>query len=124
MAAYSCAGCGLVMASQSLDSLTGKLLQVSDTYARKFDIVRDADWYVLKLAEEVGELTAEHLRLGGRGHRKEMSETQIRDALADEAADILAMTLLFAHQNGIDLTAALERKWFCHLAPKSQGVPE
>ena len=31
------------------------------------------------------------------------------------AADVLATLLLFAHKNGIDLDAALERKWFQYL---------
>ena len=29
---------------------------------------------------------------------------------------VLAMLLIFAEQNGIDLTAALERKWFRYLS--------
>ena len=39
----------------------------------------------------------------------------MRTALEDVAADVLAMLLLFARNNGIDLDAALERKWFKYL---------
>ena len=39
----------------------------------------------------------------------------VRQALEDEAADVLAMLLLFAQNNAIDLDAALERKWFKYL---------
>ena len=35
--------------------------------------------------------------------------------MEDEAADVLAMLMLFARNNGIDLDAALERKWFQYL---------
>ena len=103
------------MVGPTIEELTEKLARVSDTYAVKCDIKRDADWYALKLAEEVGELVAEHLRGSGRGRRKDMSDGQIAEALADETADVFAMTLLFARQNGIDLVAALERKWFRYL---------
>ena len=41
--------------------------RISDIYAGKYGIVRDDDWYLLKLQEELGELTAGHLRLSSRG---------------------------------------------------------
>lgn len=103
------------MTGPTLAELTEKLARVSDTYAANCDIARDDDWYALKLSEEVGELVAEHLRGSGRGRRKGMTHAEISEALADEAADVLAMTLLFARHNGIDLVAALERKWFSYL---------
>lgn len=99
----------------SLSELTAKVARVSDTYARVCDIARDDDWYVLKLQEEVGELVAEYLRLSGRGRRKGMSDADIRTALEDEAADVLAMVLLLARNADIDLVGALERKWFKYL---------
>lgn len=39
----------------------------------------------------------------------------VQQAKEEEAADVLAMLLLFARHNDIDLDAALERKWFSHL---------
>lgn len=103
----------------SRSDLTAKVARVSDTYARACDIVRDDDWYVLKLQEEVGELVAEYLRLSARGRRKGMSDDEIRTALADEAADVLAMVLLFARNADIDLVGALERKWFKYLTAET-----
>jgi NTP pyrophosphatase (non-canonical NTP hydrolase) len=35
--------------------------------------------------------------------------------MEDEAADLFAQVLLFCRHNGIDLEAALARKWFSHL---------
>ena len=103
--------------SRSLGELTGLVAQVSDIYAERNDIERDKDWYLLKVQEELGELTAEYLRLGGRGRMKGADAAAVRAALEDEAADVLAMLLLFARHNGIDLDAALQRKWFKYLPP-------
>ena len=98
--------------SRTIPELTALVSEVSDTYASRNDIVRDHDWCVLKLQEELGELTAEYLKKTGRGRLKGASAETIRDALEDEAADVLATLLLFAAKNHIDLEAALERKWF------------
>ena len=35
--------------------------------------------------------------------------------LEDEAADVLGHILLFAHQNDLDLAAAIKRKWLFSL---------
>jgi NTP pyrophosphatase (non-canonical NTP hydrolase) len=101
--------------SRSLAALTTLVTEVSDTYAARNDIARDDDWYLLKLQEELGELAAEYLKSTGRGRLKGAEPAAIRTAMEDEAADVLAMLLLFARHNGIDLDAALERKWFQYL---------
>lgn len=101
--------------SADLKRLTELVSQVSDTYAQKCDIQRDDDWYVLKLQEELGELVAEHLRATGRGRMKGMSGEDVKTALANEAADVLAHLLLFAKARDIDLEQALARKWFSYL---------
>ncbi|WP_291361160.1 MazG nucleotide pyrophosphohydrolase domain-containing protein [Devosia sp.] len=101
--------------SRSLPELGALVAQVSDIYAERNDIARDNDWYMLKLQEELGELTAEYLRSSGRGRMKGADADAVRVALEDETADVLAMLLLFARNSGIDLEAALERKWFKYL---------
>lgn len=101
--------------SRSLAELSALVAEVSDTYASRNAIVRDDDWYMLKLQEELGELTAEYLRSSGRGRMKGADAADVRAALEDEAADVLACLLLFARYNGIDLDAALDRKWFQYL---------
>lgn len=83
----------------------------SRRYADHHGIVRDPDWFLLKLHEEVGELTQSWNRLRGRGLAKGRSEKEIRRDLADEAADVLGHILLFARENELDLAAAVERKW-------------
>jgi NTP pyrophosphatase (non-canonical NTP hydrolase) len=101
--------------SLTLAELTVLVARVSDMYEAETGVRRDDDWYALKMQEELGELIAEHLRLTGRGRRKDLSDDQIREKRGDEAADLLAFLLLFAQHNGIDLDAALERKWFSYL---------
>lgn len=101
--------------SRTLSELGALVAQVSDIYAERNDIARDNDWYMLKLQEELGELTAEYLRSSGRGRMKGADADAVRVALEDETADVLAMLLLFARNRGIDLEAALERKWFKYL---------
>ncbi|SFV30507.1 hypothetical protein SAMN05216456_1041 [Devosia crocina] len=107
--------------TRSLAELTALVSQVSDMYARETGVRRDDDWFALKMQEELGELIAEHLRLTGRGRQKGLDEAAIVAARNDEAADLLAFLLLYAQHNGIDLDAALERKWFAYLRPDTES---
>lgn len=96
----------------TLAGLTADVLRISDIYAAEHSIDRDRDWALLKLQEELGELTAEHLRLSGRA-RGTPDET----ALDDEAADVLGMLLIYCARAGIDLETAMQRKWLKWLEP-------
>ncbi|MEN5144707.1 phosphoribosyl-ATP pyrophosphohydrolase [Brevundimonas diminuta] len=94
----------------SIEKLTVDVLRISDIYAREHAIDRDRDWALLKLQEELGEMTAEHLRLTSRA--RGVANPQ---ALADEAADVLGMLLIYCDRAGVDLNAAMERKWLSWL---------
>jgi len=85
--------------------------KASESYAAAHGITRDADWFLLKLQEELGELTQAFNRKTGRGRRKGLSDDELAMALADETADVLGHILLFARSHDIDLAAAIERKW-------------
>lgn len=87
------------------------MLKISDIYAAEHGIDRDRDWALLKLQEELGELTAEHLRLSGRARGEADPK-----ALADEAADVLGMLLIYCDGAGIDLEQAMRDKWLKWLA--------
>ena len=63
---------------------------------------------------EPSELTAEHLRLSGRA--RGAADPQ---ALADEAADVLGMLLIYCDRAGIDLEQAMQAKWLHWLEPKA-----
>jgi len=67
------------------------------------------------MSRSLGELVAEYLKTTSRGRPKGADAASIRQAMEDGTADVLAMLLLFARHNTIDLEAALERKWFHYL---------
>jgi len=94
-----------------LSGLIQQFEKASATYAAANGLERDGDWFVLKLQEEMGELTQIWNKATGRGRRKGMTDEELATALADETADVLGHVLLFAHRNGLDLAAAVERKW-------------
>ncbi len=101
-----------------LKGLQADVLRISDLYAAEHGIDRSGDWAILKLQEELGELTAEHLRMSGRARGS-------ADAgkLGDEAADVLGMLLIYCDRAGIDLEAAMQRKWLHWLDPKTDVSP-
>ena len=98
-----------------LNNLKGQFEEASAKYAAANGLKRDPDWFVLKMHEEIGELTQIWNKLSGRGRRHGRSEAELRQALADETADLLGHILLFAGQNSLDLALAIERKW--HFRP-------
>lgn len=96
-----------------LKTLQADVLRISDIYAAEHGIDRDRDWALLKLQEELGELTAEHLRLSSRARGAPDPQ-----ALGDEAADVLGMLLIYCARAGIDLDQAMQRKWLKWLEPQ------
>ena len=97
-----------------LKALQADVLRISDLYAAEHGIQRDRDWALLKLQEELGELTAEHLRLSSRARGAADASK-----LADEAADVLGMLLIYCADAGVDLDAAMRRKWLAWLKDPS-----
>lgn len=91
--------------------LIDKFETASAAYAATHGVTRDSDWFLLKLLEETGELTQAANRLSGRARPKGRSTEELHQSLADETADLLGHVLLFARHHGIDLDAAIERKW-------------
>lgn len=90
----------------NLSDLSASVARISDLYAAEHGIDRSGDWAILKLQEELGELTAEHLRLSGRARGEADPK-----ALADEAADVLGMLLIYCDRAGIDIEQAMQDKW-------------
>lgn len=94
-----------------LQELAEQFETASLGYVEAHGLERDADWFVLKMQEELGELTQVWNKLTGRGRRRDRNEGELRSELADEAADLLGHVLLFARRNELDLASAIERKW-------------
>jgi len=99
-----------------LSDLTSSVLRISDIYAAEHGIERSSDWALLKVQEELGELTAEHLRMTGRA-RGEADASK----LSDEAADVLGMLLIYCDRAGIDIEVAMQRKWLRWLEPSAHS---
>ncbi len=94
-----------------LIKLAGQFEEASKRYAAANGITRNDDWFILKLQEELGELTQVWMKLTDRGRRRGLSEAELREELANETADVLGHILLFAQKNDIDLAPAITRKW-------------
>jgi NTP pyrophosphatase (non-canonical NTP hydrolase) len=95
-----------------LEQLTADFDNASRSYVEKHGIERDPDWFVLKMQEEMGELTQAWNRRTGRARAKGRDRPQMDRELADETADLLGHVLLFVRHNDIDLVSAIERKWY------------
>ncbi|NQW89629.1 pyrophosphatase [Curtobacterium sp. VKM Ac-2861] len=94
-----------------ITELTSNVEEVSAHYAVMHDIDRNDDWFVLKLNEEVGELTQAYLAVRGQARDKGKSAAQLRQDLEYELADVLVQTLLIAKRMGVDVEKAIDEKW-------------
>lgn len=101
-----------------LEELTQQVARVSERYAETFGFVRDDDWYVLKLQEEVGELTQSYLKLTGRARGAQPTDA-LRAAFAAELADVVCHALLAAEHFGVEVTEAIREKWLSKLSDAS-----
>lgn len=93
-----------------LKSLTDAVEAVSVRYAERFGIRRDVQWCMLKLTEELGELTQAYLKRTGQA-RIDGDASDWERRFEDEMADVLGQLLVLAKLSGTDLQAALDRKW-------------
>jgi NTP pyrophosphatase (non-canonical NTP hydrolase) len=94
-----------------LRELTAQVEQVSRQYAADFGIDRNSDWQILKLHEEVGELTQVHLMREGQARSKGLSAPDLEEKFAAEIADVICHALLVARHHNVDLESAIEQKW-------------
>ena len=94
-----------------IEELSERLEKISVRYGVLLDFERDADWFLLKLQEELGELTQAYLQHTGRARTKGQTAEQIRDTLHQEFADVFCQLLLLARQHNVDLPGEIERKW-------------
>jgi NTP pyrophosphatase (non-canonical NTP hydrolase) len=90
------------------DAFTDRLQAISDRYGRVYDVDRSGDWHLLKIQEEMGELTQAYL---AKTHRSRRDPEKACAEVAHEMADVLCMLLLMARAEGVDLKAAITGKW-------------
>lgn len=108
------------MPNDRLADLQHLAQRIGALYETEFGILRDDLWHLAKLSEELGELNAAWLSAHGRGRARGLDAAALSRAVEDEAADLFGFLLLFADRNGIDLAAALQRKWGAYL-PEPDG---
>ena len=84
---------------------------ISRRYAEIYGFERDADWLVLKLQEEVGELVQAYLAKTGRQRDKGHAPEEIDRRYALELADAVGMLLALAEATGVDIEQAIDEKW-------------
>ncbi len=91
--------------------LSERLEKLSVRYGEVLGFDRNADWFLLKLQEEMGELTQAYLQHTGRARAKGLTADQIRAGFHQEFADVFCQLLLLARQHDVNLPAEIERKW-------------
>lgn len=99
----------------NIESLTNDLEKVISAYTKRYKICPTTDWYMLKLNEELGELTQSYLKMTGQARTGKLNDEMLREAFEDELADVIGMALLLARTQGVDLDQAFDRKWLSHL---------
>ena len=80
---------------KALDDLATRFENASITYAEGNGITRNEDWFILKMQEELGELTQVWMKLTARGRKRGRTDEDLALDLADETADLLGHILLF-----------------------------
>jgi NTP pyrophosphatase (non-canonical NTP hydrolase) len=106
-----------------LRQLTDEVEAVSRLYAHRHGINRDDAWFLLKLQEEVGELTQAFLMRAGQARTKGQSPQEIEERFRAELADALAHVLLIARRHEVDLEVEVARKWLVYNTDQPDPVP-
>jgi len=102
-----------------IQTLTEKVGAVMKMYKKEYpDVVMDRDYLPFKITEEWGECLQVYLMLTDRGRQKGKTKKEIQELFSEEFADIFAYLLIFADNEGVDLTEAITKKWFKYLKNK------
>jgi NTP pyrophosphatase (non-canonical NTP hydrolase) len=80
-------------------------------YAKKFGIHRDDSFYLLKMQEELGELTRAFLELRGSEKKRKPSEEELKKKLASDVASLVGNALILALHFDVDLEASIKAKF-------------
>jgi NTP pyrophosphatase (non-canonical NTP hydrolase) len=89
-----------------------KVITTSDDYGKKYDFKVDADFALLKLYEEVGELTQSILIQRKKCRpEKYLSNEEAKKEIAKELADVAGTVMVISSLMDIDLEDAINKKW-------------
>ncbi len=98
------------MSSDRIADLSNMACDVLEIYSGKFETPDSPDWILMKLTEELGELTGAWLQ-----NQSQARGCATDQDVADELADVLGFLLVFAAKTGIDPSETLRRKWGAYL---------
>lgn len=94
-----------------IKDLIRKIEAVSQEYSKQYKIKRSPSWFILKLQEEMGELTQSYLMMKGKARSKNKTKKEIRTEFEKELADVFCHVLLLAKSNTVDIEKAIDEKW-------------
>lgn len=96
----------------------------ADEYEERFGVKIDKEFALLKIVEEVGEFMQAVL-IHERKCRPEkfLDAAASKDEVAKELADVVGMAIVNAKLQGIDLEAALKKKWIKDRVPETMTTP-
>lgn len=81
------------------------------SYARKHGIKREPDaFYLLKMQEELGELTRHFLEMNGNEH-KSVTDDKLRRKFAGDCASLVGNSLILARHFDVDLSSVIVEKF-------------
>lgn len=85
--------------------------ELDQSYCRRVGIKRDADSYAKKIGEEYGEVMHYWLSLNGERQSDGLTETQMRDGVAEQVIDVFMQLMSLSRTAELDLVGAIERKY-------------
>ena len=92
--------------------IQSKVVQNAFQYGEKYGIDIDEDFALIKLYEEVGELSQAILIHKKKSRpEKHLPKDLSKAEVAKELADVLGMTILNAYLLEINLEEAIDKKW-------------
>jgi NTP pyrophosphatase (non-canonical NTP hydrolase) len=80
-------------------------------YAEKFKIRRYDEFYLLKMQEELGELSRAFLELRGSEKQRKISSDELKKKFAADIAVLVGNALILAHHFDVDLEATIKEKF-------------
>jgi len=92
--------------------LQNKVVENALNYGKKYNVLIDEDFALLKLVEELGEFS-QAILIHRRKSRPEkfLPESESKEEVAKELADVVGMAIVAAHVLNINLEDALNKKW-------------
>lgn len=89
-----------------------KIIENAKKYQEKYNVKIDEDFALVKLYEEVGELSEAVLAYKKKCRpEKFITDEEAKKNLGKEIADVVGIAIVYAHLLEIDLEEAIDKKW-------------